>query len=224
MKKQNIITKLVGRFFGLNYDDVTSKTADEATKEKIVLYVNAGSEIERASMFGSEAKETEILKRGAVAFAQEAIELGMTVSSLEEIPLSANRTVLEYFRQTFPDFDKGASGSLGRHFKSSFEYVSSKPGALLLEGEAHHLKNTVMKKLERSKSPFFVELKRKARKRKLFEERLTAYCVMWWTIAMNYGGTLDNRIIDAIKRDNDVTKSHVAATSEDDGRQEEFKF
>ncbi|MGG0757495.1 hypothetical protein [Brevibacillus laterosporus] len=200
MKNQVITTNLLMKMFGINFEEVTSKTAEQATREKNTAYLHASSEIERALMFGSEAAQNENYKRGIVTWMQDVVEAGKFINSIEELPLAAKKTTMNFFNKIFPDFDKNASIAFGIQFNSAFKYLIAQPGAVSRGGEAYHLSRMILSNLDkRSNNAFFRKIRRNATLHDIFKERLDEYCVMWWNIAMQQAGTFDNGVVNAVK-------------------------
>lgn len=210
MKKGIFADQFLEKHFGIDVNGLSNVSIDQEVQAKQLKYLEK-DEVGRAMLYGTEATQNAYLKRALASLSLDAEQLAGMIISLEDIPNCVTRKVKDYFQPLFPGFDKGASISFGKHFKKCFDYLIQQEGAITKEGEAMHLSNMVMKNLQESRSSFYKKLRRNVDLRNSFKAKLDDYCAMWWYVAMNYEGTLDNSVINGVKRDEKTNDDRKAS-------------
>lgn len=200
MKKGIFADQFLEKHFGIDMNDLLNVSIDQEVQAKQTKYLEKG-EVGRAMLYGAETTQNAYLKRALASLSLDAEQLAGMIISLEDIPACVTRKVKDYFQPLFPGFDNGASISFGKHFKKCFDYLIRLEGAITKEGEALHLSNMVMKNLQKSRSTFYKKLSRNNDLRNSFKAKLDDYCSMWWYVAMNYEGTIDNTVINGLRRE-----------------------
>jgi len=214
MKKNNTqANELVASFFGIDAEEVVSKTFHEETTEKMATY-RSQDELGRAQMYAVEVTDNARMKRQILEFSNEFISTVKMFEAYDYVPAAYKRETMRFFNSHFPTFDKNSANALGQHMKKSLEYIKEIPGALIERGRSAHLSNDVFRRLvKRSRSAFFVEMRKDVSRMDQFKTRLDKYCELVWTLVMQEEGTVlsDMPLADKIARRIDNAENHVEA-------------
>lgn len=214
MKKNDTqVNELVATFFGIDAEEVTSKTFHEEANEKMATY-RGQDELGRAQMYAVEVTDNARMKRQILEFSNEFISTIKVFEVYDYIPAAYKRETMRFFNSHFPTFDKNAANALGQHLKKSLEYIKEIPGALIERGKSAHLSNDVFRRLiERSRSVFFVDLRKDVSRMSQFKSRLDKYCELVWSLVMQEEGTVlsDMPLAEKVSRRKAIAVGHVEA-------------
>lgn len=218
MNNKQIAEQVFATHFQMDLGTVVEKDVQTVVEEKTLQY-REKDEMGRAMMYVSEVAEFEHFKRKTASFITgEYVAMIKTLNVYDKLPGAYARQTVPFFNNAFFDFDKGAATAVGRYLKDAMEYISKDEDAKYDVGKSEYLTNYIMKAIiERSKSRFFVALRKDDLRLAKFKRVLSEYCKLVWTMYMTEEKTVtaDMPLADRIMHRNEYAKAQVERFLED---------
>lgn len=212
MNNKQIAEQVFATHFQMELGGVIDKDVQTAVEEKTKQY-REKDELGRAMMYVSEVSDFEHFKRKTAAFITgEYVAMIKTLNVYDKLPGAYARQTMPFFNNAFFDFDKGAATAVGRYLKDALMYVTEDADAKYDAGKSEHLANYIMQAIvERSKSRFFVALRKDDMRLAKFKRVLSDYCKLVWTMYMTEEKTItaDMPLADRIMHRNEYAKAQV---------------
>lgn len=221
MNNKQIAEQVFATHFQMELSSIVDHDMQTAVTEKVVKYKAEDAE-GRAMMYVMEATNFEHFKRQTASFITgEYVAMIKTMNVYDKIPSAYARQTMPFFNNAFFDFDKGAATAVGRYLKDALAYITEDADAKYDVGKSEHLTNYVMQAIvARSKSRFFVALRKDDMRLSKFKRVLSDYCKLVWTMYMTEEKTVtaDMPLADRIMHRNEYAKAQVERFLDDNFR------